>query len=218
MASAGVPEYLWAGVVYHESGGRPDAIGDNGQSFGLFQYNVGSGVSPTTALNPSAAGAVAAPQMGRAISPLGPNASPAQQLRAVEIAGWPGNDPKLIAAEEPARLQDLNTVIAQENQLPAGLAAQASGTDPYPNDNVVQQWVYNHTAIGPAEASTNTAVANAQNAVLGSIQGATTSINNTAQSIAKSALIGGIIIAVIAGGFALLSSSGGSDGSVKSPG
>jgi hypothetical protein len=208
MANAGVPEYLWLGTVLHESGGNPNAVGDNGTSFGLFQFHY-----DPLAVDPVYSGQKAASWMARA----GINASqtPRQNLSAAEVAGWPGNDPKLIAKEDPQRLADMNAVIAQENQLPGGLAAQvatsASGTgDPNPKDNAAQRWVYNHTFVGPAEASTNQAVATATTGVQGTINNAVASINDTATRLGHEALVGAIIVAIIAGGFALLS-SGGSD-------
>jgi hypothetical protein len=35
----GLPDYVWYPIIMTESGGNPDSIGDNGQSFGLFQIN-----------------------------------------------------------------------------------------------------------------------------------------------------------------------------------
>jgi hypothetical protein len=206
MAQAGVPEYLWIGTIAAEN---PSAVGSSpqaiiamnrpvydppGYSYGIFQFH-----NDPQGIDPVYAGSKAASIMGKALQPLGALASPRASLTAVERAAWPGNDPKLIAKEDPGRAAAMNEVIAQEQQLPLqGIS------DPNPHDNAVQQWLYTQTPIGAAEAKTNATASGVTGGVQNAINGAVTSINTTAKELGKQALVGGIIIAVIAGGFALL--------------
>lgn len=39
MDREGIPEYVWWPIVLQESGGRINAVGDNGTSFGIFQIH-----------------------------------------------------------------------------------------------------------------------------------------------------------------------------------
>lgn len=72
----GVPSQLWETVVQVESGFNPQAVGDNGTSYGLFQLHIGGqlpayyNTHPQDAENPSTNAQLAMPALARAWSSL----------------------------------------------------------------------------------------------------------------------------------------------------
>jgi Transglycosylase SLT domain len=139
--AAGIPEWLWEGVMRHESSGNPYAIGyekDGSVSYGLFQLNsagVGAGQKMGTLLDPVQNAQLAANQMRGALAPYADQLadpqnyqtlpSPIDLLRRIELAGWPGNDSTLIAAQEPSRIGDLYATLKESglNDLAAKVQA-----------------------------------------------------------------------------------------------
>lgn len=132
--SAGVPAEVWYPIMVAESGGNPAAIGDNGQSIGLFQLNLsgqGSGFDPTMLQNPILNAQIAA----RAIAPAFQavkNQFP-QSVWARETAlrsghplgspGQPSTNPQAIAdANRIQRIQDAMSTGTQIAQTAFGRA------------------------------------------------------------------------------------------------
>ena len=66
-----VPEYVWKPIEQVESGGNPNAVGDNGTSFGLFQLHwggLGTGYSELQLKDPTINATIAAKKMGEIVS------------------------------------------------------------------------------------------------------------------------------------------------------
>lgn len=65
-----VPEYVWEPIMMAESGGNPNAMGDNGASYGLFQLYTrggqGNGYSAQQLLDPVTNARIAAPYISAA--------------------------------------------------------------------------------------------------------------------------------------------------------
>jgi hypothetical protein len=227
MANAGVPEALWVSTIASEN---PGAVGTSpaavtqlnkavtdppGFSYGLFQFH-----NQPAMVDPIASGNQAASIMGKALQSLPSNASPQQQLTAIEQAAWPGNDPKLIAKENPARVANLTSILAQEQSAPIASIYQQAGAE---NSNPLSQLGVLSPFGGPVALgnTTQNAASNTASVVTSGVTGIQGSINNAVASIQASITAFGvtslqvaIALAVVAGGFALLS-SGGSDESVS---
>lgn len=52
-AFAGIPEWLWGSIIGVESGGNPNALGDGGKSYGLFQLFTAGGLGDAYRNNPA---------------------------------------------------------------------------------------------------------------------------------------------------------------------
>lgn len=218
MANAGVPEAIWVSTIASENPGavtNPASINTPvsdppGFSYGLFQFH-----NQPAMVDPVASGNQAASIMGKALQSLPSNASPSQQLTAIEYAAWPGNDSALVAKENPQRLANLQSIIAQEQDSPLASIYQSSE----PSTNQFSQLGILSPFGGPVAAgqATQTAVTSAGN----NIQSAVTSgIAGVQSAVASGAIKAGqvaLALAVVAGGFALLASSGGSDESSPTP-
>jgi len=120
MDANGIPLYLWAAVIRDESGQTgPSDVGyekDGSVSIGLFQLNsngVGAGQTQGALMDPVTNATLAANVMKGALSKLPDNATPIEQLRALETAAWPGNDATLIAKEEPTRIAALYATLKE---------------------------------------------------------------------------------------------------------
>jgi len=204
MQNKNVPEWLWASVIADEDQSLdPNAaiLDTNGKtSYGLFQLN-----GNPNGTDPTYAGKWAATRLGNEIAYhtelATPNPSPAtvkEGILAAEEAAWPGSTSGYGATELPDRLALATQVVGQEQQSPTQYTTGSfwqnlgSGFQAYIGAPVVSNALTNQTA------SSQTATQNA-------ISGATTSLQNTLSNLATQAFIGGVIIAVIAGGFALMS-------------
>ncbi len=120
FASYGVPVYVWRPIMLAESSGNPNAVGDAGTSFGLFQLHYGgqgTGYSRAQLLNPVSNAQIAAPYIARAYhSVKNLNVPPLQQAGEVAIrSGHPGGAPNvpLLSAQGQAARARIN-LLAQE--------------------------------------------------------------------------------------------------------
>lgn len=201
MAQEGVPEYLWIGTirseyaaaVYDPSKMNVPVPDSPGFSYGIFQFH-----NDPNAIDPVYSGNKAAGIMHNALASLPNNYTPRQALSAIEKAAWPGDDSSLIAKEDVGRAAAIQATITEENRLPNALTA-----DPNLQDNPIQQWVYKNTPIGQSEQNLNSGIQNVQ----ASVSQGVNSLQQTITQAGKNAFVGGLILAVIAGGFALLASS-----------
>lgn len=113
----GVTDPVWESTLLFESGGNPTAHNYNpatgDDSYGLFQLNraggLGAGLPPDFLTVPENNTAIASKAMGEAIGKLPKNSTYAEQLRAVENAGWNGS-----LTQDPARQAALSNVLRQE--------------------------------------------------------------------------------------------------------
>jgi len=113
FAAAGVPEYLWIAVLANECSSLActSNADSGGISYGLFQLRqpgIGSQYSPSTLEDPVQNATIAAGVMGQALKNV-TTRDPLALLRAIEEAGWPGNDiaagaNSVLLNEEPKRI------------------------------------------------------------------------------------------------------------------
>ena len=105
----GVPSFVWYPIALAESGFNPDAIGDEGQSIGLFQVNLGTqgtGYTRDQLLNPEINAEVAAASIAAAYKAIAGTYS--DELMAAEVArrsGHPGG-----SIENPFNDMDLRII------------------------------------------------------------------------------------------------------------
>ena len=203
FAHAGVADPVWQATLLNEDGSLnpavvvydPDSAGNPGYSYGLFQLRqpgVGSGYATSTLQDPVQNAAIAANKMGKALAASGQTIAtpPSQQLQTVELAGWNGS-----LTQDPTRQAQLSDVIAASGgATPAGGVMggkgliNPGGSARLPND--------------PTQyANGSTQAADAIGSALG--------IPSSAQisSWLTNALIGAVLLAILAGGFALMASS-----------
>ena len=116
-SSLGVPDRIWQSVVQIESGGNPNAIGDNGTSFGLFQLHVGgqapSGVPTSQLLDPATNAKYGLPSVASTWNSLKSSFddSTSWWTKFAEQSGHPGYDP-VLASQVAVKLKaayDANT-------------------------------------------------------------------------------------------------------------
>jgi hypothetical protein len=163
MSNAGVPDYLWMGIIASEDGSlnttqaTPDYYTSDhsfaGYSYGLFQLNQNpSGTDPVYSAK------WAASKLVTALSTLPSDYTPQQALAAAEQAAWPGmaNPP-----DAASRLSNMNSVIAQlggTNLVPASTAlttpaAQSSNSSSSSSSGPQTLWDW-LTQTGPADLGT----------------------------------------------------------------
>lgn len=94
---AGVPPWIWYPIAIAESGGRPNVLGDNGQSVGLFQLNMnggqGTGYSPAQLADPLFNAQVASAAIASAWNQVKSDGKDAatQLVEVMQLSGHPGN-------------------------------------------------------------------------------------------------------------------------------
>ena len=141
----GVTDPIWESTLLVESGGDPaahnynPATGDD--SYGLFQLNrnggLGAKYSPDYLKVPENNAGVAGYQMGQAIGKLPQNSTYADQLRAVEKAGWNGS-----LEQDGLRQAALKDVLRQEGFKQSQDASPQDGSAPFtfnPFDAIARQ-------------------------------------------------------------------------------
>lgn len=221
MANAGVPEALWVSTIASENPGavtNPSTMANPvsdppGFSYGIFQFH-----NDPNAVDPVYSGSKAAGIMGKALQSLPNNATPQAQLTAIEYAAWPGNDPALIAKENPQRASNLSSILAQEQAAPiAQIYAQAGTTTSIPWQELSPfggAIAAGQSAGSATQGAVGSAVSNAVNSATSSVQNtvnaAASSLTTTIEHAGVVAAQVAIALAVVAGGFALLSSGDGS--------
>jgi hypothetical protein len=208
MAQEGVPEWEWLAIVGDEDASLdPNAAfaeADGSTSYGLFQFNAQPGMR-----DPVRAGAQAALWLARANASVGPNATPDQQISAAEAVGWPGADltrppyslsPQWIAQDAQRR----SIAQAVRSQLGAAYSPQSQTYSPTPNPsaNAPEPWWQWFWAVPDAVSKGTENVVGSQ--ITTALNSASAGIENTATTIARNVFIGGVILAALAGGFALL--------------
>lgn len=190
MAAKGVPDAVWIGVIAAEN---PAAVTSstanarptkewNGYSYGIFQLN-----NNVNGIDPVYSGNWAADRLGPALAKLPKNYTDKQAVLAAEKAAWPGSTDGFGATEYPQRLAAMQDVEKQMGQKPGSpMAKPVTGwTDPISN-------------------AVNETTSNIQQGVNDGVA----AIQKTATDIATNVFYGAVILAVIAGGFSLLASSG----------
>ncbi len=192
MQAQGVPDWLWISVVRSEDASLDPYVityDPPGFSYGLFQFHN----DPQDGLGATSAGAKAAQWLGNALAPLGTSYTPRQALTAAENAGWPGADPTLIAKEDPTRLANLQQTFSDLGLSYAGTTGGSAGATAALAPGVTTQQVTGATPSSTFDPfGINAAISNATSA---------------ATSIAQNVFIGGVILAIIAGGFALIAAN-----------
>ena len=141
----GVTDPIWESTLLVESGGDPaahnynPATGDD--SYGLFQLNrnggLGAKYSPDYLKVPENNAGIAGYQMGQAIGKLPQNSTYADQLRAVEKAGWNGS-----LEQDGLRQAALKDVLRQEGFKQSQDASPQDGSAPFtfnPFDAIARQ-------------------------------------------------------------------------------
>lgn len=206
-----VPAALWQGELLTEDSSLDPTAQDYKKlgHWGLFQEST---AFPTTVGLPSATvpqlqnpqynAEVAALAMEQAIKSSGATTFTAM-VTALEKAGWPG---ATSAADLQTRLTNVGEIVSESGtptpaNCPAGVPGwlcSAIWSVPSP---------FSNGKVGPA-AGPN-ANAQALNDIPGAIQNATNQVGAFAQQATQAILIGGIIVAVLGGGFLLLSQSAG---------
>ena len=111
----GVPTSIWEDIATVESGNNPQAVGDNGTSFGLFQLHIGGQLpaqyndNPTAVFDPVLNAKIAMPSIASAWNNLKSSFNPSSTLWWQQFAaqsGHPGGTPgNQITNNEAARLQ-----------------------------------------------------------------------------------------------------------------
>lgn len=111
----GVPDSIWEDVAYIESGYNPNAIGDNGTSFGLFQLHIGGQLpaqynnNPSAVFDPSLNAQIAMPDIAGAWNGLKSSFNPSSQSWWQSFAaqsGHPGGSPgQTVTDNEATKLQ-----------------------------------------------------------------------------------------------------------------
>lgn len=236
MQAAGVPEYLWISIIESEDSAldvglvHPDVYFDGtpaGDSYGLFQLN--KNPQGTDVLY---AGNWAATRLGAALKQAG-TYTPAQALAISEQVAWPGAA-SIPAAQVTERTANLNDVLSQMGWNATSTGTNAAtvsqvGAVTTSQPNLLQQVqttvgnaISNAGAIvGGIPSAVNAGVNNvlgitaaqdnfesAVNAITGTIASATNSAESWIPSIETNIFIGAAILACIAGGFAILTTSG----------
>jgi hypothetical protein len=212
MAAAGVPVWLWESVLRDEDGSfnaaivtsDPSATDPNAKSYGLFQLNssgIGAGFSSSDLEDPTKNAHIAAQVMAGALSTLGPGANPVDQMRAIEAAGWPGNDPVLIAKEEPTRMALLYQTLQEEGM--GAMADLVRGTLGIPGAGGS---VVGGGAADPATAKFWGPLATQPDDFTSGPK-AWPDLPAVLKGVERSSIVLGVGIALIAGGFALLRGS-----------
>lgn len=111
----GIPTSIWQDIATVESGNNPQAIGDNGTSFGLFQLHIGGQLpaqynnNPTAVFDPVLNAQIAMPSIATAWNNLKSSFNPSSTLWWQQFAaqsGHPGGTPgNQITDNEAAKLQ-----------------------------------------------------------------------------------------------------------------
>lgn len=137
----GVPTQLWEDVAYTESGYNPQAVGDTGTSFGIFQLHEGgqlpAGVSGPSTFDPTLNARLAMPAIARAWNNLkstfNPTSSSWWQSFAAQ-SGHPGGAPgQSVTINEATKLQSGwsgGGSIPVVSGVQDAINAATSGTDP----------------------------------------------------------------------------------------
>lgn len=147
----GVPAAVWYPIMMMESGGNPDAIGDNGDSVGLFQLNIragqGFGWDKTYLMHPIHNAEIAAPSIAAAFKAIADTVP--RERWAAETAirsGHPGGsiEKPLLTPAGRAAQERLNRLQAQFDQgaqiggdIPGFSGVQNAAT----NINAMQTWI-----------------------------------------------------------------------------
>ncbi len=106
-----VPDWLWEDVAYTESGFNPNAVGDNGTSFGLFQLHLGGQLpasynsNPTAVQDPTLNAKLAMPALSAAWKQFGQSYNPSLQWwqQFAAASGHPGGTPGDTATQAEAQ-------------------------------------------------------------------------------------------------------------------
>jgi hypothetical protein len=202
---ANINPALWVSTLYTEDGQTldPAQVGDKGAAHGLFQLHldrgsVGDGMTIDQANDPIANAMRAAQTMkAQLIADGHTTADLPTQLRSIENAGWNGG-----LGEDKQRQQNLLDTVSQmgpgsstwwNQPNPLGIGAPAGTLSPE------QQKAQNDTAQLKKDTIDK------ESAIVNPIVGA-------AQAIAIAVAIGGAFLALVAGGFSILTSSDDSGG------
>lgn len=131
-----VPDAIWEDVVQIESGFNPNAVGDQGTSFGLFQLHKGgqlpAGMTAQQAFDPATNASIAMPRLGAAWSNLYSTFNPTdinwwEQFAAQ--SGHPGGSPgqQTTDAEASRLLANYNSSVSTSGNGQQSLTASTGG-------------------------------------------------------------------------------------------
>jgi len=195
-----VPVEAWEGELYDEDSSLSPTAEDylNSGHYGLFQENatfptsVGLPAASTSELeSPTYNAYVAALAMEQAYKKYTPTTWEGL-IESFQAAGWPGfssaSDAQMNDLQQ--RFDDIASIFTQENNQPPASLTTALPT-----------------------SSTSSADSGPFAGIQNAISGLTSSLQSAVGTIGTDLLVGGVIVALIAGGFALMSSSLG----VKAP-
>lgn len=104
----------------------------------------------------------------------------------------------------------LPTSVPSSGATPAPSATPNGLTDPYPNDNALQKWIYEHTALGDLYRAVDGTPPPAGGS--GSGGGFFYPLIAGAKGLVLSVTIGALFLALVAGGFAVLAGGGSGQG------
>lgn len=134
----GVPDSIWEDIAYTESGYNPNAIGDNGTSFGLFQLHIGGQLpsqynnNPSAVFDPGLNAQIAMPDIAGAWNSLKSSFNPSSQSWWQSFAaqsGHPGGSPGEAATNnEASKLQSYYTA-SNGNVVPFSTTSTSSSGD-----------------------------------------------------------------------------------------
>lgn len=129
-----VPASVWYPIMQAESGGNPNAIGDNGDSIGLFQINTRSGQGIAYANNknalmdPALNASVAAPAIWSAYQSItGQYSVEHMAAQVARRSGHPGGSPSNPFNENDPRIQRIDEIAIKYLQ---GATPGADQTSP----------------------------------------------------------------------------------------
>ncbi len=202
FSQAKVPTALWESTVAVEDASLNPNAANYGtaknpeSSHGLFQVNVyGSLATPARVTaaygTPEQNAAFAAAKMAGALAGVPAGTSLPDKLRAIEQAGWPGN-----LSEDALRQQALTKITGVgpgESPATVGGVERALGRIP-----------------GTIGGDVGSAAANATG--LSGVAGSLDALNTSAGHWVFDLAAGALFLAIVAGGFAIMSSGGGGGG------
>jgi hypothetical protein len=188
---------LWESTILSEDANLNTAQpGDGGLAIGLFQehpdFNAPAGTlwSTLQRSNPATAAAIAAPVMERALQETGTiGSSLSTQLKQIEKYGWNGS-----LSEDPQRQENLAAILAQG-------APTSAGATSTPASSSTPSGVMGHTLYGDLQNFFGGA-----NPLKGTLLDPTVA-TQFETSVGNQLLIGGILLAMLSGGIALMSAS-----------
>lgn len=210
MQAAEVPDYLWMSIIASEDGSlntgvvvqdyytKRDANGNKipaGDSYGLFQLN-----QNPQGVDPAYAARWAASKLGPALASAG-TYTPDQAMSIAEQVAWPGMNSPPDDATRRANMQSVMSQLGWNYAATGTTSAPVSGVaNVATQPNLLQQ-------IQAIPGQVNSAINGTVQNVAAIPDTFNSAVDSWIPQIEQNVLIGGVILAVLAGGFALLAAS-----------